>query len=104
MTPERKQEINRVAMDAVTGCVVTSFDIPSDFWKMVFMPLSIMSSEELLALAEHTALIYEYEHKALPKAINGMPVFSSLKTINNDEYHYFIERAKFFENERENVD
>lgn len=53
---------------------------------MVFLPLALIGKELSDELNENPpGMIYEYIDKAGPRAVNGMPMFMSLKMVSIDD-------------------
>jgi hypothetical protein len=51
----------------------------------VFMPLALMEHEELVKIAPHVGLFYEYLTESGPRTINGYPIFTSVRMIHRED-------------------
>lgn len=87
--PKTDAELRELAIDIVDGRIFTSGHLrphEEDMVRLIFMPLSLMSPEDLQRLKEQEcALFYEHLHKAAPRSINGLPSFFSMAWLNKEE-------------------
>jgi hypothetical protein len=81
-------EIKKLAHDLVTNQIFMSDQCrrPEEV-SMVFMPLLFLDAAALETLKKDDIVhFYEYNAKALPRGINGMPMFSSMHCISRQDY------------------
>ena len=96
--------LKQIARDLVAGYIFTDRDIPrarnltndteravereilAEQLSMVFLPLAWAEQETLDTIkAAKPALFFEYLDKALPRGVNGMPMFASVRYITEEE-------------------
>lgn len=89
-----EEEIKKIAEDLYRGYIFTDRhvenkeDIPS-----VFMSLCMLDKEGIDKLKNmDIGMIYEYIDKAMPRSINGMPIFFSFNILNKDDTKRVIDR------------
>jgi len=86
MTPE---EIKQLATDTFKEKVFFSTmirDIDNYLLSSIFMPIIYMDNLQIKQLEkDRVSAFYEYMDKALPRAINGYPMFPSMRTITVDD-------------------
>jgi len=85
--PMTDDEIRKLAEDMYKGLIFTDRHLENQKeLPMVFMPLALMDKELIGELIKNPpGMIYEYLDKAGPMAINGMPMFLSLKMTSVDD-------------------
>lgn len=100
MTDEKKQtkeevwpplmsdkDLNQFVVDFITERVFTSAQVPPESLKSVFMMISLGSfSGYSKTDLENIGLIWEYTNKGGPLAVNGMPVFLSLRVMHKKDW------------------
>ena len=92
--------LNQIAMDLVNGKIFTTLDIQQpDLSHMVFMPLVFLNRRQIRQLKRQiktgsAALGYEYFDKAMPRTVNGMPIFATIQHLNKEETYYVLEKAR----------
>jgi len=94
--PLSEEEISNLAEDIYRGSVFTDRHVhnPEDV-PMVFMLLALIEGETLERLRKDPpGMIYEYMDKAGPMAINGMPMFLSLRMANQEDAKKVFERVR----------
>lgn len=88
------EELRELAVEIVNGRVYTDvFHISSacpEQVLQVFMPLALLNTDDRLTFYKRVengdvAMIYEHLDKAGPMAIDGLPVFFSFSTIDEEE-------------------
>ena len=82
--PLTDKEIADIANDLYRGMIFTDRHIqrPEDV-ASVFMPLIFMKENDIKKLkADPPGMIYEYFSEAMPRSINGMPMFMSCRMIS----------------------
>ena len=80
-------ELRKLAVDIFKGMVFTDrhVQIKEDVPR-VFMPMALMGRQQVEDFQKKSpGLIYEYMDKALPKSINGMPMFLSFRFLSIEE-------------------
>jgi hypothetical protein len=83
MTPDG---IERLAIDIVDGKVFGSWDIPDggvDLLASIFLPIKFGALDG--RDSDEVAHVYEYLEWAGPRAADGHPVFSSMRTLGRVE-------------------
>lgn len=80
-------EIKQLAEDMYKGLIFTDKHLRAkEELSMVFLPFVFMGKEFIDELNENPpGMIYEYMDKAGPMAVNGMPIFLSLKMTSIDD-------------------
>lgn len=93
-SPRSDAELEQLAFDALSGKIFTSFDCDRvEDLRLVFLPLGLMSREQLAAFKEDEPyMFFEYLKNAGPRSINGMPCFFSLQWLNKNEFERFSVR------------
>lgn len=81
-----EKELRKLALDIRGGAVFTSAQVhPSeapDILHMVFIPLAFMEKKDLVKMRKDKIMVvYEYLDKALPRSVNGYPIFASMNLI-----------------------
>ena len=82
------KDLKKIALDIYTDKIFCSRQLrnPEKELSMVFIPLIFMDEEQRKKLEDYKpALMYEYYDKALPRVINGYPMFMSMHTLNEEE-------------------
>lgn len=83
------EELKDIALKINSNEIFTDRHIPeeqSEMLPIVFMPLGLMSGEELTkAFGDDPGLAYEYMNKAGPRSINGFPSFFSMQVLDMEE-------------------
>ena len=86
MTPE---EIKKLATDTFKEKVFYSTmirEIDEHLLGSIFMPVIFMDKNQIDTLQkDRVSAFYEYMDKALPRCINGYPMFPSMRTITVDD-------------------
>jgi hypothetical protein len=86
MTPE---EIKKLATDTFKEKIFFSTmirEIDAHLLASIFIPVSLLDNNQIKQLAkDRVSAFYEYMDKALPRVINGYPMFSSMRTITVDD-------------------
>lgn len=85
--PMTSDEIKKLAEDMYKGLIFTDRHLKNmEELQMVFMPLALMGQDLIDELHKNPpGIIYEYLDKAGPMAVNGMPMFLSLKMASIDD-------------------
>lgn len=97
--PKTDDQLKQIAADLYDDKIFTDRQCNDREISMVFMPIAIgafsgYSDDELRKIG----MIYEYEDKAGPRAVNGKPCFMSLQLLSRDE---FTRMTPFFEQYKE---
>lgn len=85
--PLTEEEIKKLADDIYKGLVFTDRHIqnPDDITR-VFIPLVILKKEQIEEFGVNPpGLVYEYMDRAGPMAVNGMPMFLSLRMLSQED-------------------
>ena len=85
--PRTDQEIRELAMDVCDGRVFGSWQVDNpDLIRSIFMPLIFLDAISAKDMkASGVVHLYEEVSKAGPRAINGYPIFMSMKTLNQSD-------------------
>lgn len=88
------EEIKQLAEDIYKGLVFTDRHIyNSKDISTIFMPLALMGDKELKEFrANSPGMLYEYMDKACNMAINSMPIFFSLRWIDQKDAKKVMDR------------
>lgn len=81
------EETKNLADDLYKGLIFTDRHVknPQDVQR-VFIPLVLLNQEQIEEIKTNPpGLIYEYMDRAGPMAINGMPMFLSLRMLNQED-------------------
>lgn len=93
MKKRTDEELKQIAKDLYAGKIFTDRHLKQHEMSMlnfVFMPLAFLNEKEkeefrATAKAGQFGLIYEYIDKALPRSINGLPMFTSMRLLSKDD-------------------
>jgi len=88
------ETIKEVARGIATGQVFTDRHVPEherNNLPMIFMPIALgaMNDVDLKSLG----LLYENLSEALPRSVNGMPIFGSFKMLNKKDAEMAFDMA-----------
>lgn len=88
-------DLKAFVQDVLSGQVFTSAQVPEghgDMLRMIFLPIAFGALQGL----DFTKLgcLYEYESKALPRSINGYPIFSSCHIMHMDDWKRAVSALK----------
>jgi hypothetical protein len=90
-----RQELRQLAIDTLSGQVFWDWHLTESEQKnqagMIFMPLIFMKPKEAAKLKRTAFHVYEYLDKALPRSINGRPIFASMCYVNKEEWAIVVE-------------
>lgn len=97
--PSRTSEdLKQIAIDLQAGRIFTNRHIPNpNDIGMVFMVLMFMDQKDQY-IPESIGLVFEYYSKAMPRSINGMPMFTSMHYLNIEDTTYVFNKAKEIDN------
>jgi hypothetical protein len=88
-TARTDDELKQIAKDISTNLIFTDRHIPSEsrsqMLPMVFMPLAIGGKAIDDMIENKVDTIYEYYSKAMPRSINGYPMFPSLCILGEED-------------------
>jgi hypothetical protein len=92
------QELKDLALDVWKSRVFLSSYIPpqdQDLVVQIFLPLLFMDKKQLKDLADsRPGVFYEYYEKAMPRSINGYPIFPSFQFLSQDNTTTLIKYIK----------
>jgi hypothetical protein len=91
------KELKRLAIDIVEGKVYGTFcmnEYDIELLTAIFMPIFFMDEEQRNELCKDLAHIYEYIDHAGPRSINGHPMFTSMRTLNKQQWAKVCEYIK----------
>lgn len=89
----KRGELKQVGIDMYHGSVFhTAMIRRVDEVPLVFVVLRFLTQEQLEKEAKDGVVAYyEYINKALPRSINGMPMFVSCRKLNKDQNNVVLE-------------
>lgn len=87
-------ELVEFVNDYLNGDVVTDQDIEEDMIPQVFMPLLLGAASQLEPVIENVGCVYEYTHKAGPRAVNGLPMFMSFNVMHKQDWKAAVKAIK----------
>lgn len=90
------EDLNQLARDMESGVVFSHMhlDSPNDM-SLVFMPLVLMNERQHAEFIDSCpGMIYEYVKDALPRAVNGLPLFASFRTLNIPDTNRLIAKIE----------
>jgi hypothetical protein len=83
-------EIKQIAVDMAENKIFSNLHINKLDYShmiMVFMPLIFLDEEQRKNLAKQKYVFaYEYYSEAGPRGVNGMPTFTSVRFLNEEDY------------------
>jgi hypothetical protein len=81
------KELKEIAQGIWKGTIFTSIQIHDmNDLHLVFLPLIFLNEEQVKEFnADPPGLIFEDLSRAMPRCINGMPVFASMQTLDKEE-------------------
>jgi hypothetical protein len=99
-------ELRKLAAEIIDNVVFTDRHIRKedrDMFEMIFLPVALGDSRVRSTL-QSSGMIYEYWEKALPRSINGYPIFMGFDSVLKKDMpaleHYIKEyremKAKYF--------
>lgn len=87
-------EINQLAQDIHAGKVFTDRHVrEARDLMLVFMPLAFLQGEDLEKMND-VGMVYQYMNEAGPRGINGMPSFTSFRTVNKADLLLVLEKVR----------
>ena len=96
-----EKELRQLAIDVSEKKVFGTFHMSENDMnclQSVFMPIVFMSEEQRQKLVDDNIIhFYEYYDKAGPRAINGMPCFTSMMNINKQNWEKVVKYIKEYE-------
>ena len=93
-----EQELKEIALDIISGTIISSMTIRDKDLSTVFMPLTFMNKNQYSKFIDQKpGVIYEYFDQALPRSVNGLPIFTSMKVLDIDECHRLVKIIKELE-------
>jgi hypothetical protein len=94
--PRSDEELKQIAQDWVMNVIFTSDQVRGQVeLKLVFMPLVFIEQAEAEWMQENKiTLFYASMSDALPRSIDGMPVFLTMRGLNQDDHKKMIELAR----------
>lgn len=97
------KELKQIAIDLFDGKIFCDQQLNSSRdLSMVFLPLILgalkgFGKEEL----EDIGMIYEYIGKAMPRSINGYPIFSSMRILKKQDLKIMMEHFEAYKKLKE---
>ncbi len=87
------EKLRKLAADAIEGKVLFASQVPPELIPMVFMPLTMMSPEQIDQFKKEDVVeLYEEYSTLAPssRSINGFPMFFSFKSLTKDDYEAYL--------------
>jgi hypothetical protein len=100
-----EEELKQIARDLQAGHIFTDKHMSEYDQKnlgMVFMVLMFMDPRDFY-IPETIGMIYEHMSQAMPRSINGMPMFTSLHYLNVEDTKYVLNKAKEIDEMLKNI-
>lgn len=93
--PRSNETICEIAKGIMSGSIFSSDQCPPRLLTFVFMILALMGPKHLVEnILRDITLYYEMMSKAVPRGINGYPIFLSCQMMNRDEHRRLREELK----------
>ena len=100
-------EVKDLALRIFRGEVFTSSQVRKEDWELlriIFMPLGMMEDKDIARLSKQGAvLLYADMEEAMPRSINGYPIFPSFSWINKEDAEKVTQKFKQNEKATEEV-
>jgi len=97
LCPSRPEsELKQIAIDLQVGHIFSDRHMNEYDRKnlgMVFMVILFMDPKDFY-IPTSIGLVYEYMSKAMPRGVNGMPMFTSCHFLNVEDTNYVFAKAK----------
>lgn len=86
--PKTDAEIKAIAMDMIGNRIFTSdYCGTVEEVGMVFTPLMMLGEDQRAKMTEENyTFFYEEYVKAMPRGVNGLPMFLSMKALNQSDH------------------
>lgn len=86
------EEIKNLAQDMVGNQVFCSDQMPNvNHLHLVFLPIALMDKKQRdKFIKDGVVHFYEYTKESLPRMINGMPIFGSVRALTYADYQELI--------------
>lgn len=102
MTRRSDEELKQIAKDMHGNLIFTSAQIAQHEFQhmmgMVFAPIMFMEQKDREELAAKKPYVfYEYLNKALPRGVNGYPMFMSMGFLTKEEWDFVWEKYQKIE-------
>lgn len=98
---EKTTDLKQLAKDIHRNAVFGSWQIQKGdeaLLRAIFMPLFFMAEEDAKKMVDDEVIhIYEYYDAAIPRAINGYPMFTSLRMLTKAQWEELIPLVKRLE-------
>lgn len=105
LSSERIAELNNLAKDIYKDKVFTSLHVPPEqieqYLSSIFLPIALGGTKNLPL--DDVGMIYECYNKALPRSINGYPIFMSFHWLTKEETRLVITKYREIKNLMESV-
>jgi hypothetical protein len=99
------EDLKQIARDLQAGHIFTDRHMNEHDRRnvgMVFMVLMFMDAKDQY-IPESIGMVYEYMSKAMPRSINGMPMFTSMHYLNIEDTNYVFQKAREIEEMLKNI-
>lgn len=101
------KDLKQIAKDIYLGKIFTDRHISNkNMIASVFMPLIFLRTETKNGknfIDSNPVLLYEYLDKAGPMAINDMPMFTSMQSLNKEEFDKMVSYYEKIEKTMSNI-
>lgn len=85
-----EEQLKAFVREVLNNNIFLSSYIPEDqkprMLSSVFMPLMLGGAAQLESVADDIGIFWEYYDKALPRSINGFPIFGSMRVMHKDDW------------------
>ena len=86
------KELKEIALGINSGTIISSMTVRNEEMSSVFIPLALMDAKQFKKFVDmKPGMVYEHIDQAMPRSVNGMPMFTSIQILDLDEYHKLIE-------------
>lgn len=93
--PKTEEELKEIALGVMSGTIFTSANLSERETTLVFMALALADQATLDQMQrDEITLIYEHIRNALPRSVNGMPMFTSFYMLNKSDHHRLVEMVQ----------
>jgi hypothetical protein len=93
--PKTDEEIKDIALGWMGGSIFTSHNLKPEEMSMVFMVTMFLDDEGIEGMkTDNITLLYEDLAKALPRGVNGKPMFMSAKMLNQSDHQRLLDTVK----------
>lgn len=97
-----EEELKQFVLGVADGRIFLGSFAPEDLVGSIFMPLFLGALEGIPL--ESLGMVWEYNNKALPRCINGYPMFTSCRMMHKDDWKRAFEAINKEKERRESIE